>query len=108
MADALAIDPSDINGVIRPVSAGGAVVQEVVIFDDVPGGAGHALRLEGGDELTKVLTRQSRKRITDAKMALVRQNGWCLRQPTWGECHGYSMAVPDEVRQSYRLHPALF
>jgi hypothetical protein len=55
MTDALCIDPADINGVIRPVSAGSAVAQEVVIFDDVPGGAGHALRLEGRDELIRVI-----------------------------------------------------
>jgi hypothetical protein len=55
MADALCIDPADINGVIRPISSGAAVAQEVVIFDDVPGGAGHALRLEGRDELVRVI-----------------------------------------------------
>ena len=52
MADALGIDANDINGVIRPIDHGGQVAQEVVIFDDVPG---HALRLEGKDELLQVL-----------------------------------------------------
>ena len=48
MSDALGIEDGDINGVIRPIDLGSRVVgQEVVIFDAVPGGAGHALRLEG-------------------------------------------------------------
>ena len=55
-----------------------------------------------------VLTRQSRKRKTEAKMAFIRQNGWLSQQPAWGECHGYSMAVLDQVRQPHRLHPPLF
>jgi hypothetical protein len=54
MADALGIEANDINGVIRPIEQGGAIAQEVVIFDDVPGGAGHSLRLEDEDELLKV------------------------------------------------------
>ncbi|MBL8821327.1 MAG: DEAD/DEAH box helicase [Planctomycetia bacterium] len=53
MTDALGIEANDINGVIRPLPAGGA--QEVVIFDDVPGGAGHCLRLADEDELKRVL-----------------------------------------------------
>ena len=56
MSDALGIEDGDINGVIRPIDlASGVVGQEVVVFDDVPGGAGHSLRLEGEGELLDVL-----------------------------------------------------
>jgi hypothetical protein len=56
MSDALGIEDGDINGVIRPIDLGDGVVgQEVVVFDDVPGGAGHSLRLEGEGELLGVL-----------------------------------------------------
>ncbi len=55
MADALGVDAADVNGVIRPLPGGGGAAQEVVIFDDVPGGAGHCLRLAGEDELRRVL-----------------------------------------------------
>jgi hypothetical protein len=58
--------------------------------------------------LRRLLTRQSRRRIFEAKMAFIRQTGWCLLQPTWGECHGNSMAVFDQVRQRYCRHFALF
>lgn len=55
MADALGVDPQDVNGVVRSVPAGGGVGQEVVVFDDVPGGAGHARRLEAEADLRAVL-----------------------------------------------------
>lgn len=55
MVDALGVDAADVNGVIRPLPGGGGAAQEVVIFDDVPGGAGHCLRLAGEDELRRVL-----------------------------------------------------
>lgn len=55
MADALGIEAGDINGVVRPIATDGTVSQEVVIFDDVPGGAGHCLRLEGAVELRLAL-----------------------------------------------------
>ncbi len=55
MTDALHIDHGDIDGVIRPEPEGGGILQEVVIFDNVPGGAGHALRLENRDDLILAL-----------------------------------------------------
>lgn len=55
MADALEIERGDIDGVIRPVSHGGATTQELVLFDDVPGGAGHVRRLLNRTELVEVL-----------------------------------------------------
>ena len=54
------------------------------------------------------LTRQSRKRNFEAKMAFIRQTDWCLRQPIWGECHEHSMRVRRQVRQSHCLHAPLF
>jgi hypothetical protein len=55
MSDALGIEANDINGVVRPKGVDGEVIQEVVLFDDVPGGAGHVERLEDQDELLAVL-----------------------------------------------------
>jgi hypothetical protein len=53
------------------------------------------------------LTRQSRKRNSEANMAFVRQNGWCLNQPIWGECHAFSMVVFGQVFQPHCLRFAL-
>ncbi len=69
MTDALGIEPGDINGVIRPIRQdGGEIVQEVVLFDDVPGGAGHVQRLEDQSELLAVL---------EAALARVADCGGC-------------------------------
>jgi hypothetical protein len=69
MSDALGIEPSDINGVIRPIrQEGGNIIQEIVLFDDVPGGAGHVQRLEDQGELLAVL---------EAAHARVAQCGGC-------------------------------
>ncbi len=86
MADALCIDPGDINGVIRPVSAGAAVAQEVVIFDDVPGGAGHALRLEGRDELIRVLE-AAHARVANCTCGETTSCYTCLRSYRNQFCH---------------------
>jgi hypothetical protein len=61
MTDALGVENNDINGVIRPIKSDGGVVQELVVFDDVPGGAGHVRRLEEGDELRGVLAAALRR-----------------------------------------------
>ena len=53
------------------------------------------------------LTRQSRKRNLEVNMAFIRQNGWCLNQPIWGECHEFSMVLFRQVRQPHRLRFAL-
>ena len=55
MSDVLGIEHQDINGVIRPINLDAEVMQEVVLFDDVPGGAGHVRRLEDESELRAVL-----------------------------------------------------
>ena len=56
MSDALGIELSDINGVIRPIRQDEyGIIQEIVLFDDVPGGAGHVQRLEDQGELLSVL-----------------------------------------------------
>src|SRR4051794_11067238 len=53
---------------------------------------------------TTYLNAAKPQRRGGAKMAFFRQNGWCLNQPSWGECHGDSMAVSDQVCESHRLH----
>jgi hypothetical protein len=69
MSDALGIEPQDINGVIRPIRlADGDITQEIVLFDDVPGGAGHVQRLEDQEELLLTL---------EAALARVSQCGGC-------------------------------
>jgi hypothetical protein len=56
MSDALGIEGQDIDGVIRPIRMpDGGITQEIVLFDDVPGGAGHVQRLEDQEELIAVL-----------------------------------------------------
>ena len=55
MSDALEIERNDVDGVIRPISSEGKTVQEIVLFDDVPGGAGHVRRLLDKNELGEVL-----------------------------------------------------
>ena len=56
MSDALGIEESDIDGVLNPVSFGcGELIQEVVIFDNVPGGAGHVDALAREIDLRQVL-----------------------------------------------------
>jgi hypothetical protein len=55
MSEALSIELGDIDGIIRPVASQGSVVQEVVLFDNVPGGAGHVKRLESQEDLVATL-----------------------------------------------------
>jgi Lhr-like helicase len=56
MAEALGIEESDIDGVVSPVSMGeGDTVQELVIFDNVPGGAGHIESFAREEDLRAVL-----------------------------------------------------
>jgi hypothetical protein len=90
LTDALGVDTADVKGVTRPVgTGGGGFAAEVVVFDDVPGGAGHALRLATEGELRHVL-----------KAALRRVEACdCGRD---APCYG--------CRRSYRnqgLHPVL-
>jgi Lhr-like helicase len=86
MADALGIEANDLNGVIRPVNAAGTVVQEVVVFDDVPGGAGHALRLESEDELRQVL-RAAHARVAHCTCGASAACYSCLRSYQNQFCH---------------------
>jgi DEAD/DEAH box helicase/Domain of unknown function (DUF1998)/Helicase conserved C-terminal domain len=86
MADALGIEANDINGVIRPIELHGSVVQEVVVFDDVPGGAGHSLRLENHDELLDVL-RAAHARVANCRCGNTASCYGCLRSYRNQFCH---------------------
>ncbi|WP_406697999.1 DEAD/DEAH box helicase [Singulisphaera sp. Ch08] len=86
MAEALGIDAADINGVIRPIEMGGNIGQELVIFDDVPGGAGHSLRLEGADELRRALE-AARARVTNCTCGETASCYACLRSYRNQFCH---------------------
>jgi hypothetical protein len=86
MADALGIEANDINGVIRPIDLSGRVAQEVVIFDDVPGGAGHALRLDNPDELLDVL-RAAHARVANCRCGESASCYGCLRSFRNQYCH---------------------
>ena len=78
MSDALGIEPQDINGVIRPIRLpDGDITQEIVLFDDVPGGAGHVQRLEDQEELIAVL---------EAALARVVECGGCDNSASCYRC----------------------
>jgi hypothetical protein len=66
LTDALGIEGNDVNGVVRPINLQGMVVQELVLFDDVPGGAGHVRRLEEEEDLKAVL-RAAHKRVAECE-----------------------------------------
>ena len=55
MTDALGVETNDLSGVVHPVGSGADIAQEIVVFDDVPGGAGHVVRLRGEVELAAIL-----------------------------------------------------
>jgi hypothetical protein len=55
MSDALDIERHDIDGVIRSVRVGATPAQEIVLFDNVPGGAGHVNRLRNEEDLLAVV-----------------------------------------------------
>ena len=55
MSEVLNIESADIDGIIRPIRVDDHILQEVVLFDSVPGGAGHVKRLELQDEFRAVL-----------------------------------------------------
>src|SRR5262249_44591407 len=86
MADALGIEAHDINGVIRPIDLGGSVAQEVVLFDDVPGGAGHSLRLENRAELLEVI-RAAHARVANRSCGETASCYACLRSYRNQYCH---------------------
>jgi hypothetical protein len=86
MAEALGVDAADINGVIRPIELGGGIGQELVIFDDVPGGAGHSLRLEGADELRRALE-AARARTANCTCGETASCYACLRSYRNQFCH---------------------
>ena len=86
LTDALGIETNDINGVIRPIDLGGNVAQEVVIFDDVPGGAGHSMRLENRAELLEVL-RSAHARVANCICGETASCYACLRSYRNQYCH---------------------
>ena len=86
MAEALGNDAADINGVIRPIEMGAGIGQELVIFDDVPGGAGHSLRLEGADELRRALE-AARARAANCTCGETASCYACLRSYRNQFCH---------------------
>ena len=55
MTDALGVEANDLSGVVHPVGSGADIAQEIVVFDDVPGGAGHIVRLREKIELAAIL-----------------------------------------------------
>ena len=61
MAEALDIERNDIDGIIRAQRSDSSVIQEVVLFDNVPGGAGHVKRLSSQDEFLAVLESAHRR-----------------------------------------------
>lgn len=87
MSDALGIEDGDINGVIRPIDPGGTVGQEVVIFDDVPGGAGHALRLESEADLLGDVLRAAHARVANCTCGESAGCYTCLRSYRNQFCH---------------------
>lgn len=93
MTDALGIEANDVNGVIRPIDEGGTVSQEIVIFDDVPGGAGHALRLENQDELLDVL-RAAHARVNNCDCDPSASCYSCLRSYRNQFCHDLLVRAP--------------
>lgn len=110
MCDALGIEDGDINGVIRPIDRGdGTVGQEVVIFDDVPGGAGHALRLEGEGELLDVL-RAAHARVANCECGESAACYACLRSYRNQFCHDLLARGPvadylGRLIESFNLNP---
>jgi hypothetical protein len=79
--EALGISRDDLDGVVR----GTATAPEVVIFDNVPGGAGHARRI--GEEFPKVV-RSAYKRVAACECGAETSCYECLR--------GYSNQVYHE------------
>lgn len=79
MSDALDIERGDIDGVIRPVSVNGEPTQEIVLFDSVPGGAGHVKRLLNEKEFMLVLQAANR-RVNNCKCGKDASCYRCLRE----------------------------
>jgi hypothetical protein len=79
VSDALDIELSDIDGVIRPIAAGGFPTQEIVLYDCVPGGAGHVKRLSNQDELIAVLEAAYQK-VTNCSCGKDASCYKCLRE----------------------------
>jgi hypothetical protein len=86
MSDALGIEMNDIDGVIRPISTGDKVDQEIVLYDSVPGGAGHVLRLRNQDELVRVLE-HALARVANCKCDPSASCYGCLRHYRNQYCH---------------------
>jgi hypothetical protein len=78
MSEALGIERNDINGIIRPVKYGDQLFQEIVLFDDVPGGAGHVKRLESQEEFLASL-RAAFRRVSNCKCGIDASCYRCLR-----------------------------
>ncbi len=86
MTEVLGIERNDIDGVIRPINAGGGTQQEIVLFDDVPGGAGHVRRLAEESELVQVL-RAARRRTEQCTCDPQASCYKCLRSYRNQFCH---------------------
>lgn len=79
MSDALGIERNDIDGVIRPVSLGGVPVQEIVLYDSVPGGAGYVQRLLDEQDFLAVL-KAAYQRVANCQCGADASCYRCLRE----------------------------
>jgi Domain of unknown function (DUF1998) len=86
MTDALGVEANDLSGVVHPVGSGADIAQEIVVFDDVPGGAGHVVRLRGEAELAAILT-AAHTRVTTCVCGETAACYTCLRSYRNQFCH---------------------
>jgi hypothetical protein len=95
MSEALGIEENDIDGVISPVSLGSShPIQEVVIFDNVPGGAGHIEYL-ADEDLLRATLRAAHSRVSQCTCAPDTACYGCLRRYHNQFCH--DLLVRKEV-----------
>ncbi len=88
MTDALGIEETDIDGVISPVSfRDGEPAQELVLFDNVPGGAGHIDALARESDLRLVLEAAYRRVATCTRCSEDAACYACLRRYGNQYCH---------------------
>jgi hypothetical protein len=88
MSDALGIEETDIDGVINPVSfRDGEPAQELVLFDNVPGGAGHIDALAREPDLKRVLEAAYRRVATCTRCSEDTACYACLRRYGNQYCH---------------------
>jgi len=88
MTDALGMEETDIDDVISPVSfRDGEPAQELVVFDNVPGGAGHIDALARESDLRRVLEAAYRRVATCTRCSEGAACYACLRRYGNQYCH---------------------